>query len=452
MAMDRNHLYMLLAFTLAVGITAYGTLLSPPFKSLRAALGMSELEGVRYNEQVGAADIIDLSAGKAFLGRITLVYHSIFTVLIFGTYLVFSSRHLENPKYLKDTMLLGVLLTVFGGMLYAYFEKDFLLHGLFITGLAIIFVSGLFTLREFKLGTLMKESSSGLVALNIYVSGILLLIGAFIGGWLGASFMKYRDNFLNALIESRFTPSLAEENVFWRALTAHEHAMMAIALAFTFFTALSLVELKEGNLTKYFLYLAIPSQIVTALASYAVWFIGGIAHVAITPAAMLLIFSTLVLSLRIKEWNLIKTGLVLENIVIWIAVAVPGVLVAMSLRKPLFFNPEFRAEVWDWAELAYNIGHWHILLLTWGVTLLVIYMVYPRDLGRFGRIAGCITLAGFFIASVGINFYMLGNPPGEYSPNPYSNIYLSTIVEPGLGLLSFGVAMGYLLYLRSLRE
>lgn len=44
----------------------------------------------------------------------------------------------------------------------------------------------------------------------------------------------------------------------------------------------------------------------------------------------------------------------------------PGALVAMSLRKPLFFNPEFRNEVWDWAELPYNIGHWHAILLLWG--------------------------------------------------------------------------------------
>ena len=80
--------------------------------------------------------------------------------------------------------------------------------------------------------------------------------------------------------------------------------------------------------------------------------------------------------------------------------------------------------------------------------LLVIYMVYPRNLGKFGNLAGYLTLAGYLIASLGINFYMLGNPSGAYSPNPYDNIFLTTIVEPGLGLLSAGVAIGYLSYLR----
>lgn len=440
-SVDRDRLYMLIAFTLAVLITAYGVLLSPPFKSVRAAIGLpEELEGARYNDQTGAADLINPDGGKTFLGRITFVYHSIFAVLILGSYLVFTHRYVDDRRLLTDIMLLGALLTVFGGITYSYITKDFMLHGLFIAGLTFLFVSGMFTFSKFK--------PSDLVAWNIYVSGILLLMGAFIGGWLGASFMKYRGSFLNALIEGRFDPSLPKENIFWRALTAHEHAMMAIALALVFFIALSLVDLKGGKLTRYLLYLAIPSQVTMALASYSVWFIGGIAHLAITPAALLLIFSTLLLSLRVDKWNLIKAGLITGNAVMWIAVAIPGALVAMSLRKPLFFNPEFRAEVWNWAELAYNIGHWHILLLSWGVMLLVIYMVYPVNLGRAGRIAGYLTLAGYFIASTGINLYMLGNPPGEYIPNPYDNIYLSTIVEPGLGLLSMGVVLAYFLYLK----
>jgi hypothetical protein len=99
--------------------------------------------------------------------------------------------------------------------------------------------------------------------------------------------------------------------------------------------------------------------------------------------------------------------------------------------------------------LAYNIGHWHILLLSWGVVLLAIYMVYPFSLGKLGRVSGYLTLAGYLIASIGINFYMLGNSPGAYSPNPYDNVFLIAAVEPGLGLLSVGVALGYITYLRN---
>jgi hypothetical protein len=448
-SMEKQRIYMLIAFTLAVGVTAYGVFLSPPFKFVRDSIGLTELEGARYNESVGAADIINPLSGKVFLGRVTFMYHSVFAILLFATYLVFTNLYLgRKSEYLCDLMLIGVLLTVFGGIGYGYIVRDFLFHGFFITGLAVTFVAGMLTLKEFR--------PKSMVAWNIYVSGVLLLIGAIVGGWLGASFMRYRESFLDALIESRFTPSLAEENVFWRALTAHEHAMMALALVFVFFIALSLVDLKEGKLTKYLLYLAIPSQIVMALASYSVWSLGAKAHLAITPAAVLLIFSTLMLSLRVEGWNFVKTSLVVGNVVMWVAVAVPGAIVAISLRNPRFFNPAFRDEVWDWAELAYNIGHWHILLLTWGVILLIIYIarLHPEgsDFGKLSRLAGLsayLTLAGYTIASLGVNLYMLGNPPGAYSPNPYGNVYLTAIVEPGLVLLSLGVAIAYLLYLRN---
>lgn len=431
--------YMLVAFTLAVGITAYGIFLSPPLKPVRVAIGLSELEGARYNESIGAADIIDPKDGKIFLGRITLMYHSIFAVLLLASYLIFAQIYLKDKStYLCDLMLIGTLLTVFGGIGYGYVAKDFLLHGIFIAGLALVFASGLLTLKEFR--------PKDFVALNIYVSGILLLVGAVIGGWLGSSFMRYRENFLDALIDSRFTPSFAGENVFWRGLTAHEHAMMALVLVFVFFTALSLVKLREGRVTRYLLFLAIPSQIVVALASYSVLFLGGIAHLAITPAALLLILSTLLLSLRIDGWGLIKAALLSGNLVMWIGVALPGALVATSLRKPFFFNPAFRNEIWDWAELAYNTGHWHILLLTWGVVLLAIYAIYPLGQRRIGRVSGYLTIAGYLIASIGINFYMLGNPPGAYSPNPYDNVFLMAAVKPGLGLLSLGVALGYLTF------
>ncbi|MBO8182136.1 MAG: hypothetical protein H0Z28_04995 [Archaeoglobus sp.] len=440
---DVSKFYMVIAFTLAVSLVAYGVLLSPPFKPFRERIGLMELEGTRYNESAGGADIINPHSGEIYLGRITFMYHSVFAILLFGSFLVFARIYLKDSreaKHILDLMFIGVLLTLLGGVAYGYITRDFLFHGLFIAGLSFIFASGLLTLKEFR--------PKGMMAWNIYISGILLLLGGIIGGWLGASFMEHRKEFLHALIESRFTPSLAEENVYWRALTAHEHAMMALALVFVFFIALSLVKLKGGKTTKYLLYLAIPSQIIMALASYSVWFFGAIAHLAITPAAILLIFSTLMLSFRVEEWNLIKLALLIGNAIMWVGVAIPGALVAMSLRKPLFFNPAFRDEMWDWAELAYNIGHWHILLLTWGVILFVIYIIYPISLGKMGKIAGYLTLGGYLIASIGINLYMLGNPPGAYSPNPYDNIFLKTIVEPALGMLSLGVALGYLTCLK----
>ncbi len=69
-----------------------------------------------------------------------------------------------------------------------------------------------------------------------------------------------------------------------------------------------------------------------------------------------------------------------SNLIMWVTVAAPGTIVAMSLKKPLFLNPPFRDLTWNWAELAYNVGHWHILMGMWEVITLLIYLRWSYDL------------------------------------------------------------------------
>lgn len=442
---------MLIAFTLTVLLVGFYILLSPPFKELRPLLGLpSHQYGSRYNETVNAAEIINpnYEAAKAYLARVTFVYHTVFIVLLYASLLIFAKLKIEDESIrdiIYNLSLVSALFTLIGGVGYSYLSRDFFFHGLFISGLAIMFVSGIIAIIYFR--------PKNLIDLNIWVSGLLLILGSMIGGWLGASFMYHRQDFIEALIQSRFNPDLAEENIFWRSLTGHEHAMIAIALTLIFLLAVSINGLTKGKLTRIALYLVLVGQIFTALAAYAVWPVGKIAHLIITPAALTLIGGTLLLSFRTELRNILSSWLKAGNIVMWLGVAIPGALVAMSLRKPLIFDPMFRDRLWDWAELAYNIGHWHILLLTWGITLLMIYVVWPKDQGKYSTYFGWITMIGYVIASLAINLYMLYNKPGYYIPNPYGNIWLSYLVEPGLTLISLGVAVVYLIFLRnSIRE
>jgi hypothetical protein len=436
---------MLIAFTLAVAIIGFGILLSPPFRGFRSMIGLPiDLYGSRYNPAVGAAEIInpDPEAAEAFLSRITLYYHSVFLTLLYATLILFISKYMgERGRDILDLMLISTIFTVSGGIIYAYLYRDFFWHGVFISGLAFGFLAGLLLLIRFR--------PNNILGYNIQLSGFLLLLGGAIGGWLGSSFMnpENHESFIEALIASRFNPDLGEENIFWRSLTSHEHAMIAVALTLVFLLAVSRLKLKEGRLTKATLYLVYFGQLIMALASYSVWFIGKVAHLAITPAALLLIFATLLLSFRVEGWRVLRTALVAGNIIMWIGVAIPGALVAVSLRSPRFFTPAFRDPLWDWAELAYNIGHWHILLTTWGVVLAIIYLGEVNR-GTLSKIAGYLTIIGYIGASLGINLYMLGNPPGYYIPNPYDNIYLAFIVEPMLGIMAMGIALTYILFLR----
>ena len=439
--MDRLRFHLTLSSTLLVLVVSFLVLLSPQFESLRTSLGMpAYLHGSRYNPEVGAAEIIAQEGGKEYLARLTFVYHSVFALLVYATLVPLVARK-DLGEDLMDLLEVGAVLTVMGGLGYSYLGPFHLWHGIFVTGLVALFFAGLAILVKFKPENLLES--------NIRLSGLLMLIGAVIGGFLGSSFMHEREYFLEALITARFNPDLAEENLLWRSLTAHEHAMLLLALTLVFLIGTSLLRLDKSRGTRVSLYFIGAGQFLAAVASYAVWPLGKVAHLVITPAALILLSGTTLLSLRAKGDGL-KWGLVVGNLTMWASVTVPGALVAMSLRKPLFFNPPFRDPVWDWAELAYNVGHWHILLGMWGITVLLIYLNWPKDLmasSLIAKVGGWLALLGFSAAAVTVNLYMLGNPPGPYSPNPYGNRWLSTLVEPSLTAMSLGIALSYLYFL-----
>ncbi len=453
MSSPRTH--MILALTLGVIVVGWGVFLSPPFRQLRAAIGLpTELPGARYNPEKGVAEIIDPNeeGAKFFLARIAHVYHSIFAILLYGMIAVLGSmrRDLVGGDILNLT-LLGTLMVVLGAQVYSYASRTFFWHGMFIAGLAILFSSGFLMLLRFK--------PSHLIDWAILVALILLIGGGVIGAYVGSSYMnpELAEEFERAKIISRFNPDLAEENEIWRAMTGHLHAMIALATTVAFLLGVMYLGLREGRFTKLSTILVIIGEIIMAVASYSVWFFGKIAHLIITPSALVLIAATLFLSFMTKGYNLKQSfsdpkgvllwGLRLGNIWTWAFVAVPGAIVAISLRKPLFFKPEFRSEVWDWAELSYNIGHWHILLLLWGITLLLLYTAQVKWNSRLASISSWLTLLGMLIATASLNLYMLANPPGAYSPNPYSNPWLSLLVEPALILMSLGVALSYITFL-----
>lgn len=444
--------HLMCVFTLIVAIVGFSILLSPQFEWLRTAIGLpSHLPGSRYNESKNAAEIINQNPEEAafYLGRITFVYHSVFVILLYAALIGLSEIYLESTvkKIVLNFSLVGALFTTIGGYTYSYFDRNFVWHGLFVTGLAIFFMVGLLIFSYFK--------PKNLLDWNIWTGGILILAGSLIGGWLGSSFMFYRDDFLEALVNARFNPDLSEESIFFRALTAHEHAMMALALVVVFFLGIKIVKIRDSKITKVLFYVSLVSLTLMAIATYSVWIVGGIAHLLITPAALLMIFCTLIFSILIETKGLLKYGLIIGNIVMWLGVALPGALVAISLRKPLVFNPAFRDPVWDWAELAYNVGHWHVLMMSWGIVLLLIYFWWPEnhiESYKVVKYSMWATLIGYAGAALFINLYMLANPPGAYSPNPYNNIWLHYLVEPFLSLMAIGIAVLYLFYLLNFLE
>ncbi len=431
------------AFTLAGLVLAWGVLLSPPMEPLRSALGI-ELEGTRLVDGRFEVINLDYEAAKWFLARASHYYHVLFAILLYGTLAVLVWRY-KPPRSGEVLWLagLGAGLTTIGGLGYAYAARDPPLHGLFIAGLAVLFAAGAMALWSFK-----PRDPLGYA---VSVCGVLLLIGGAIGGYVASNYMDKEayEAFKSTFIEARLDPGVGEENELWRAWTGHAHAMIAVALSLVFAAALSLLELRTGLFTKLLLWSLIPTTTIMAVASYSVWFVGGVAHKAITPAAVLLTMATLLLSFMAKAGSpleprgILAWALRVGNIGVWAFVSIPGALVAISLKKPTaFFNPPLRDPAWDWVEVAFSIGHWHILLTAWGVTLAILAATMAGT--RRAAISAMAVLAGFTLAGVGFVAYIFTADPGPYNLNPYTDPTIKFIVEPGLAILTLGLIGVYI--------
>ena len=432
----------LLALVLASILLGWGVLLSPPMKGVRDLLGIGDLEGLRFNPEVGAAEIVPLDNAEEFLARIAHYYHALFMILLYGTLtaLVHAYRErVRNPEAILTLMLAGTLMTLVGGVVYAYIDHRFMWHGLFIGGLAVCFSAGVLALASFRPGDLLGWAT--------WITGLMLILGGVVGGYVGSSFMdpELREGFVETLIETRFDPDVGDRNEIWRAWTGHQHAMVALSLTLVFLSAIRLLELRRGVFTKLASLGVLLGAPVMALASLSVWGFGKVAHLIITPAALALIAGTLMLSFAARggplfsRYGALAWGLRLGNIGVWGFVAVPGAIFAVSLKKPtVFFDPPVRSVEWEWVELAFNIGHWHLLLLAWGVALILVGLyIYPP-----GRLAPHLmwgSTAGFLGSGLGVALYIFTATPGEYSPNPYSNEWLKLVVEPSLILVTLAV-------------
>ncbi len=433
------------ALTITIILLGWGSLLSPPLKPVREALGLGELEGTRLVD--GKFELINpsLEEGFEYLGRVSHYYHALFIVLLYGTMALLALAYPRASKNWSAVLLvigIGTVMTIAGAILYAYISHEPQWHGLFIGGLAVVFAGGV-------LGLVYSRPSKPLEWAAV-TCGAILLIGGLIGGYVGAHYMSPTESyeFRKALVDSRFDPDLAEENELWRAWTGHQHAMIATSLALAFTALAGFMEFREGRLSRAFQWLIAPSTAIMSLASYSVWFVGGAAHLIITPSALLLITSTTALSLVAKGGSLLTVrGAVvwasrIGNAFVWLFVAAPGAMTAMSLRKPtIFFDPAFRDPLWDWAELAFNIGHWHYLLLGWGAILLVGAAAIAG--GRLGVTAVWLLLLGMLGSGVGYVLYFMTAEPKPYSLNPYDNIWVKALIEPGLAAVAASVALTY---------
>ena len=432
--MNKKINYYAIIIFIAVSIyLLIGVVYSPPFEALRQLLGINNLEATRMTPEgyVLIPDNYDL-----FHLRTVHYYHGVFISFITVSVILYYIISDKKPDTVLDLALIGGIATMTTALLYGYVSQTPIFHGLFLFGLSIMFVSGLF---------LLAQNASAKIDTNslLVVSTLMLLVGAMLGALLGSYYMdpELSKEYISAVIASRIDPDLAEDNLLWRMRAGHEHGMLLSALGLAAALLIEGLDLSYNKTTRRLIHLSALSLFIAATSSYLLPIFGGVVHMVITPASLLLITALGFLGLY-NTWKrrgfydaVFLSGIIL----VWLFVAVPGAIIAASLREPsAFINPAFRDPSWDYVELAYNIGHWHLLLLFWGVAILVLSSsIWTKN--KTSRIIVVLSVVGLALSGLGFNLYIFMN--GPYPTNPYDNIWIKILIEPGLTMVTMATVL-----------
>ena len=340
-------------------------------------------------------------------GRIIILYHSIaMAVVAIETYMV--TGLLKMKPFFKTAVnaiiTVGYLLTMTFGMGFAYFGHNWAFHGLYITGLSLIFFAGVLlcvalwpwnkeyyvTDREYahtKSGFDLERAAFFATAVTTVLSA---LFGAVPGSYYGHGFETFlAENIIR----------YPEKTVMEYSIIGHLHIMLAlIAVMITLIVGRWLNF--KGILHKFAMPLMILGTIVLNLGVWGVVTpLEPVAHMIIYVGATPSMFAALLL--LIWSWNkLIKDGTA--------HLAKPTFLqkLAALVQDPLQFGPTWQMlfmnfttsgigifmavkldeifRVWPAREERIELtGHWHALS---AIIATIILMCYGDMLGLKGKV------------------------------------------------------------------
>ena len=385
---------ILVAIALSALVTAFFGMLSGPM----ADLGVKDVI-----VRVFGLDLVEAERE----GRLIILYHTIaMLVVAIETYMITDLIPMKATQRvaINSTITVGYLAVLFGGLPFAYWGHSWILHGIYIAGLTLIFFAGgllsvaLFPWRkEYRIKDkdyAHTKSGLDLERTAFFAMAVTTLISALFGAIPGSFFGNGFQTFLAENVVREPHKTTLELSVI-----GHLHIMLAlIAIAATLIIG-RWMDFK-GILHKLAMPLMIVGSIVLAMGTWLVVPFEELAHFIIYGGSTLAMLAALFLV--IHSWRkLIREGLVEKGIekgnfwqslrsllrdplkfgVTWqmvfmnFTVSFVGIFVAVKLDEI------FR--VWPFMdERAILTGHWHILAT---LTATILLMYYADMAGLKGK-------------------------------------------------------------------
>ena len=398
-------------------------------------------------------------------GRIIILYHSIaMAVVAIESYMITSLLKMKEfyKTAVRVLITVGYLLTMIFGMGFAYWGHNWALHGLYITGLSLIFFAGVLLVialwpwnkEVYQPDTAFSHTKKGVDVERVafFAAALTTVISALFGAIPGSFFGNGFEVFLAENIIR-----LPEKTTMEYSVIGHLHIMLAlIAIMITLIIGRWLNF--KGILHK----IAMPLMILgTIVLNLGVWGVATplepIAHMIIYVGATPSMLAALLL--LIWEWDqLIREGTAHIN--------KPNLGQKMSalVRDPLRFGPLWQMlfmnfttsfigifmavrldeifRVWPAHEERIELtGHWHVLS---AIIATIILLYYGEMIGLKGKIRqwygwSLIILSDIAFGAVTI-FEMKRLFISEATQQPLVNT-LMLLMDLGLGLLLVVLAL-----------
>jgi len=398
-------------------------------------------------------------------GRIIILYHSIaMAVVAIETYMITSLLKMKEfyKLAIRGLITVGYLLTMIFGMGFAYWGHNWVLHGLYITGLSLIFFAGVLLVialwpwnkeyYQLEKGYSRTKKGLDMERVAFFAAALTTVLSALFGAVPGSYFGNGFETFLAENI-IRFP----EKSVLDLSVIGHLHIMLAlIAIMITLIVGRWLNF--KGILHK----IAMPLMILgTIVLNLGVWGVvtplEPIAHMIIYVGATPSMLAALMLV--IFTWDkLIREGVAdIQKPNGW------QKLKAL-LRDPLRFGPMWQMvfmnfttsflgifmavrldeifRVWPAHEERIELtGHWHVLSAIVATIILLYYGDMIGLKGKLRKIYGwsIIIVSDLAFGSVTV-FEMKRLFISEATQQPLVNT-LMLLMDFGLGMLLVVLAM-----------
>lgn len=323
------------------------------------------------------------------VGRVIFVYHSLAVPFVCALLYLYFFIFNQDSKQIAQLATAGYILTSTGGLSFAYLYNNWILHGIFIFGLSLVFFAGVLFLKGLCLDLRKKFSweklTYSLTALFVLVS---VIIGASVASYFGNGFQAF-------LAEDVLRSS---HNLFQRAIIAHLHVLLALIDIFLLLLIISALVIEE-KLKKSLLILTVIGMIVVTLGTWAVMPWEKIAHKVINFGSAFLLLPAFILAVYIfkeKPSDAPWMGISFYLIAVNFFVTAPGVYVAINLEK-------FRHLPYS-LERTFAVGHWHVLATITAVLAFLLLVALSLE-GNKRQVVGWLATIGSAVAFSAAFFY-----------------------------------------------